>query len=138
MRRALLLLPLLAGCTVAQVRVGAEGCPPGLQRAVVAEAFFGRNAAGREIVSDAAWSAFVDEVVTPAFPDGLSVRDAAGQWRGRDGRIERERSKTLLLVLPGGSAAEASARLAPVVGAYRARFQQESVMLTTREGCVGF
>jgi hypothetical protein len=132
---ALLALPLLAGC--AQI-AAAPSCPAGLEPAAMAEAAFGRNADGREVVSDAAWQGFLNEIVTPAFPEGLTVLDGAGQWRGRDGRIERERSKLLLLVLPGGSAADATARLAPVIAAYRARFGQESVMLITRAGCVTF
>lgn len=137
MRRALLLLlPLLAGC--AAPGAAALSCPAGLSPATVAEAFFGRDAGGREVVSDADWARFIDEVVTPAFPDGLTVLDAAGQWRGRDGRIARERSKLLLVALPGADAAQARARLAPVIAAYRARFAQESVMLLTREGCIAF
>jgi hypothetical protein len=126
---------LLAGC----VASGAPpSCPAGLSAATVAEAFFGRSAGGREVVSDADWARFLDEVVTPAFPDGLSVLDAAGQWRGREGRVARERTKLLLVALPGGTPAEATTRLAPVIAAYRARFGQESVMLATRTGCVGF
>ncbi len=136
--RLLLALPLLAGCTVAQVSVGLEGCPAGTEPATVAEAFFGRSSGGREVVDDAAWTRFVDEVVTPAFPDGLTVLDGAGQWRDRAGRLARERSKVLVVALPGGSAEEALARLAPVTAAYRARFAQQSVMVATRRGCVGF
>jgi hypothetical protein len=136
MRWALLALPLLAGC--AQPGATPPACPAGLEPTAVVEAAFGRNAGGREVVTDAAWQDFLESVVTPAFPDGLTVLDAAGQWRGRDGRIARERSKLLLLVLPGGSADDASARLAPVIAAYRAQFGQESVMLMTRAGCVTF
>jgi hypothetical protein len=77
-------------------------------------------------------------VVTPAFPDGLTVLDGAGQWRSRDGRIARERSKILVVALPGSTLAEAASRLAPVAAAYRARFAQESVMVATRSGCVAF
>ncbi len=123
---------LLAGCATP------PPCPPGLGPATVAEAFFGRNQAGREVVSDADWARFLEDSVTPAFPDGLTVLDGAGQWRGRDGRIARERSKVLVVALPGGDAAAAQARLAPVIAAYRARFGQESVMVATRAGCVGF
>lgn len=137
MRRALLALPLLAGCA-AQPAATVAACPPGTEAATVAEAFFGRNAAGREVVSDDDWARFMAEVVTPAFPDGLTVLDASGQWRGRDGRIARERAKVLLVALPGGTAAEALERLAPLRAAYRARFGQESVMVATRGGCVGF
>ncbi|WP_237216838.1 DUF3574 domain-containing protein [Falsiroseomonas oryziterrae] len=128
-----LLLLLLGACAAAP-----PACPPGLQQSTVLEAFFGRSSAGREVVGDADWARFMDEVVTPAFPDGLSVLDAAGQWRGRDGRIARERSKLLVVALPGGTPTQAMERLAPVAAAYRARFAQESVMVATRQGCVGF
>ena len=132
--RPFLLLPLLLFACAAPP----PPCPAGTDPATIAEAFFGRNAGGREVVDDAAWARFMDEVVTPAFPDGLSVLDAAGQWRNREGRIGRERSKVLLVALPGGTPDQASARLAPVIGAYRARFGQESVMIATRSACVGF
>lgn len=140
MRRALLALPLLAGCTMAQVSVGVgvEACAAGTMPATVAEAYFGRSSGGRDVVDEAAWARFLDEVVTPAFPDGLTVLDAAGQWRNREGRIGRERSKVLVVALPGGTPDQAVARLAPVTAAYRARFAQESVMVVTRSACVGF
>jgi len=32
------------------------------------------------------------------------VLDGAGQWRGRDGVVARERSKVLVVALPDGSA----------------------------------
>jgi hypothetical protein len=102
------------------------------------EGYFGRNAGGAEVVSDAAWTRFLDEVVTPAFPDGLTVLDGAGQWRGRTGTVARERSKVLVVAVPGADAAQANARLAPVVAAYRTRFGQESVMVTTAPACLGF
>jgi hypothetical protein len=126
------LLLLLPGCVAPP-----PACPPGLQAATVLEAFFGRSAGGREVVAEADWARFMDEAVTPAFPDGLTVLDGTGQWRGRDG-IARERSKLLVVALPGGTPAQAMERLAPVVAAYRARFAQESVMAATRAGCVGF
>jgi hypothetical protein len=131
-RAAAATLLLLGGCATT------PDCPPGLGPATIVEAFFGRNAQGAEIVSEADWARFAEEVVTPAFPDGLTVLDGAGQWRRSDGRIIRERSKILLVALPRGSAAQAQARLAPVIAAYRARFGQDSVMVATRQGCVGF
>jgi hypothetical protein len=136
MRALLLALPLLAGCATAAPP--SPGCPAGTGAATIAEAYFGRNAAGREVVTEEAWTRFLDEVVTPAFPDGLTVLDAAGQWRNREGRIGRERSKVLVVAIPGGTAAEAVARIDPVRRAYTARFGQESVMVATRAGCVGF
>jgi len=66
------------------------------------------------------------------------VLDGAGPWRGRDGVVARERSKVLVVTLPEGSAEQAAQRLAPVIAAYRARFRQDSVMVTTASACVGF
>ena len=74
----LFLLPL------ALVACATPPCPPGFTAGTLAEAYFGRNHAGREAGSDADWARFLDEAATPAFPDGLSVLDGAGQWRGRD------------------------------------------------------
>ncbi|MGX9963325.1 DUF3574 domain-containing protein [Roseomonas sp. F4] len=128
----LLALPLLlAACAT-------PPCPPGMQAATLAEGYFGRNARGAEVVDDAAWARFMDEVVTPAFPDGLTVLDGAGQWRGRTGMVARERSKVLVLAMPGADASTATARLAPVIAAYRGRFGQESVMVTTTGACLAF
>lgn len=113
-------------------------CPDGLRQGVVAELFFGRNRDGAQVVGEAAWDAFLATEVTPRFPDGLTVLDAIGQWRGADGRAEREASKLLILALPGASPAEAASRLEPLAEAYRRRFQQESVLRLLRPACIGF
>lgn len=141
MRHLLLLLPLLAGCAAegtAPVTQAPPACPPGTEAATVSEAYFGRAVRGRAEVSEAEWTAFLAEVVTPAFPDGLTALDGQGQWRGRDGRILRERSKVLLLVLPGQDAAAARARLLPVEEAWKRRFDQQSVLTVHRPACVAF
>lgn len=113
-------------------------CPVGTTDATVAEAYFGRNVAGREEVSEAEWRAFLSDTVTPAFPDGLTALDGAGQWRRGDGTILREGSKVLVLVLPGQDMAAARARLQPVENAWKARFRQQSVLTVYRAACAGF
>jgi hypothetical protein len=132
-KAALGLLVLLAGCAAAP-----EPCPVGAGPATIAEAYFGRNVKTRAPVTDAEWARFMADTVTPAFPDGLTVLDGVGQWRNAEGRISREDSKLLLLVLPGQDQAAASARLAPVTAAWKARFAQESVLTVFRAGCAGF
>lgn len=92
----------------------------------------------RAPVTEAEWARFMADTVTPAFPDGLTVLDGAGQWRNAAGQISREDSKVLLLVLPGQDLAAASARLAPVTAAWKARFAQESVLTVFRAGCAAF
>jgi hypothetical protein len=126
-------LLLLAGCAAAP-----PSCPAGANTATITEAYFGRNVRSRAPVTEAEWARFMAEVVTPAFPDGLTVLDGAGQWRNAAGQISREDSKILLLVLPGQDQAAASARIAPVTAAWKARFAQESVLTVFRAGCTAF
>ena len=113
-------------------------CPMGAGPATIAEAYFGRNVKTRAPVTDAEWARFMADTVTPAFPDGLTVLDGLGQWRNAAGQISREDSKVLVLVLPGQDQAAASARLALVTAAWKARFAQESVLTVFRAGCAAF
>ncbi|KAF1072271.1 MAG: hypothetical protein GAK45_00251 [Pseudomonas citronellolis] len=49
-------------------------------------------------ISEARWRQFLDQEVTPRFPDGFTVLDAYGQWRDR-GAEQPERLATKLIVL---------------------------------------
>ena len=130
-----LVLPL-AGCMSLKVVADAEGCPGGLKPVTTAELVFGRNIGAAPGVSEADWQAFVAAEVTPRFPDGLTVIDAAGQWRGVGGVVVAEPSKTLLLVLKGEP--DERLRIDAIRAGYKARFHQESVLLIERPACVGF
>ena len=48
-------------------------------------------------VSELEWQIFLRDEVTPRFPNGMTVWDAQGQWRGPQGEIAHERTKVLLL-----------------------------------------
>src|SRR5215210_5009412 len=64
---------------------------PVVEHSVVADRLFcGRSIPGGGSVSDEEWTAFVDGVVTPRFPDGLTIWRADGQWRGKDGTLVHE------------------------------------------------
>jgi hypothetical protein len=103
----------------------------------VAELIFGRSIGGRIEVSEERWTLFVDDEITPRFPDGLTVFDAAGQWRDKTSKkITRESSKIVLIVLPGN--AEDLARLNEIVEAYKRSFGQQSVGMIVRPACVSF
>lgn len=134
MRRvaALAVVMALGGCATLP-----QACPAGQHGAWEARLFFGRNIEGRPGVADADFQSFVDAELTPRFPDGLTVIDATGQWRGDAGRVEREASKLVMLVLPDRSTASL-ARLDAVRAAYKARFHQESVMILGQPVCAGF
>jgi hypothetical protein len=78
-----------------------------------------------EPLSPAEWKAFVDNEVTPRFPDGLTQWGAQGQWKGGPG-VMREDSRVLVLVHAPGQ--EADAKLAQLIAVYKALFKQESVL----------
>ncbi len=103
----------------------------------VAELIFGRSIGGRIEVSEAQWMQFVDDEITSRFPDGLTVFDAAGQWRDQtSNKITREPSKIVLIVLPGN--AEDFPRLNEIAEAYKRSFGQQSVGMILRPACVSF
>ncbi len=88
-------------------------------------------------MDDAAWQRFLAEAVTPRFPSGFSVFDGYGQWQQRSsGRIIQEASTVIEVAAPRN--AEVVAKLEEIRGAYRARFQQESVGLVVGESCMSF
>lgn len=136
---------LAAGAVVSALSACAGAPPPpapacaGLPGSPMVEAslFFGRNIGGTLGVSDKDWQRFVTEVVTPRFPDGLTVQDAAGQWRDTDtGAVVREPSKVLILFIPREPAA--LTKIKDVADAYKTRFQQQAVATVLRTACVGF
>ena len=122
----------LGGCAL----VPPPGCPAGLTHAKTAELFFGRNVGAHHGVSDAAWQSFVDGEIAPRFPNGFTITDMRGSWRGQDGVTVHERSERLLVVLSGKPGEQE--KLEEIRTSYKARFHQESVMLLEGEGCVSF
>jgi hypothetical protein len=112
-----------------------SSCQAGLKPMSQAELFFGRAIPGGGQVGDDDWRRFVDEEITPRFPDGLTVQDAAGQWKDKDG-IVREQSKRLTLVLSG--AEDDQSKLEAIRIAYRKRFHQEAVLLLENKVCGAF
>ena len=123
----------LAGGVDAQVLDCLGGQRPGQ----VAELMFGRNIGRRLGVNKADWSRFVDREIISRFPSGLTMFNAAGEWRdGASNKIMREPSKVVQIVLPGQ--AEDTARLNEIIAAYKQRFKQQSVVMIVRPACVSF
>ena len=110
--------------------------PAGLKAAHVERLYFGRNIGDTAVVSDSAWSGFVRSVLTPAFPEGATVWDAAGQWRAPNGDLVRERSfvvELVHLVTP-----DVEARVQRVMADYKTRFAQQSVLRLVTNAWAGF
>jgi Protein of unknown function (DUF3574) len=98
--------------------------------------YFGRNRPDGGQVSDADWQAFLDEVVTPRFPAGLTVVEATGQWKGQSGQVERERAEVLTVLHAGDAPARRA--VADVAAEYKRRFQQEAVLRERMTACTHF
>ncbi len=112
-------------------------CRGGQKPTQVAELMFGRKVGDRIGVSEGEWSRFVDREITPRFPDGLTIFNAAGQWRDKaSSKIVREPSKIVQIVLPGE--VEDIVRLNEIAEAYKTRFKQQSVGVIVRPACVSF
>lgn len=130
---ALLIASALAGCA----GLAPQACIPGQQPMLSAELLFGRKVGDRIGVSEAAFRRFVDEDVTPRFPDGLTILDASGQYRDRErGMLIREPSKLVLITTPD----EAGNRdkLVAIAEAYKRGFSQQSVGLILKPACASF
>ena len=116
----------------------AASAPPALEPAqdcsgapwVQEQLFFGLTRRDGSEVSDADWGRFVDSVLTPRFPEGLTTLEASGQWRMQGGAaagtIVRERSRVVLLLHP--HCAEQERAVQAVMAEYERRFDQEAVL----------
>lgn len=133
--RALCFLSV-AVVTTTGCAAGPRPAGPGLRAAHVERLYFGRNIGDSATVSDSAWGSFVHDELTPAFPEGATVWDAAGQWRSPDGVLVRERSFVVELVHL--VTADIEARVQRVIDAYKRRFAQEAVLRLVTDAWANF
>ena len=138
-------LLVMAGCLAgaACARSGVAGTAPAIAPCASGDTslvrdlvYFGRNRPDGGTVSDTEWLGFLDSVVTPSFPNGFTVVEGTGQWKGQSGAVERERS-AIITFLHTGSAADRD-RVAQVAGEYKRRFHQEAVLRERTPACARF
>ncbi|WP_009630848.1 DUF3574 domain-containing protein [Synechocystis sp. PCC 7509] len=99
------------------------------------ELYFGRNKPAGE-VSEQDFQLFLQNEVTPRFPDGLTVIDAKGQFLSSSGIIKE---KTKLLILIHANSQEDRQEIEEIIEEYKDRFDQESVLrVTSRPAQVRF
>ncbi len=122
---------IVAGCATSP----GPACPAGERRSVDELIYFGTGMADG-VVSDEQWAAFLRDVVTPHFPEGLTTWPASGQWRGGDGSLTRENTHVLNLVHAADHAQDQAVRA--IIADYKSRFRQEAVLRVTTHACVSF
>ena len=88
--------------------------------------FFGRDIPAGGTVSDVDWAQFLATVVTPRFPEGLTIWQASGQWRDPRGNIVREPVFIVEIFHEKSDAIDAS--IAAIAAEYKKRFGQDAVL----------
>ena len=131
---ALLLALSLAGCA-AVAPPAPSPCPAGQEHLRTAQLFLGRKAADWP-VTEPELRRFVDQEITPRFPDGVTVLDGGGQWRGPEDQLVRDAAKVVMIILPAKG--EFLAKIDAVRAAYQTQFKQETVLQVTQPACVAF
>ncbi len=92
------------------------------------ELYFGRSKPDGTMVSEAEWSRFLVDVVTPRFPDGFTVLSGKGQYREKSGRIVAEPSEVLILLYARKTREANRLKIEEIRRAYMKQFSQESVL----------
>lgn len=92
---------------------------------------------GDHVMALEGWRQFVDEVVTPLFPDGLTVFDATGQWlSSRFESPPKLESRVLVILHPATE--EANLRIEQVRTEFLKLTGQQSVLRVTQAAQVSF
>jgi hypothetical protein len=91
------------------------------------ELFFG-TAKPEGIVTDEEFLTFLDEEITPRFPDGLTLLKGDGQFKNEEGIIIKEDSFVLILLYSLEGFRESSKGINTIRELYKEKFQQESVL----------
>ncbi|MGH7549170.1 MAG: DUF3574 domain-containing protein [Gemmatimonadota bacterium] len=96
--------------------------------------FLGRAIPDGGSVSEEEWEVFLEEVVTPRFPEGFTAWHAEGQWTDPRGALVEEPVMVIEIVHP--ASAEADSAIAAIAGEYRRRFRQDAVLRVTSDARV--
>jgi hypothetical protein len=91
------------------------------------ELFFGTARPGG-VVTSKEFQKFVDEKITPRFPDGFTLLKGGGQFRGEDDLIVKEQSFVLILLYPLEGFSKSSEMIDRIRTLYREQFDQQSVL----------
>jgi len=93
------------------------------------ELFFGTGREDGPDVTEAEFRGFLDTVITPAFPDGLTLLTGDGQFCcDSDDDIIKEKSFVLILLYPLRQRQQSSDKVEQIREDYKTAFRQQSVL----------
>jgi hypothetical protein len=96
------------------------------------ELFFGSLKPDGSMVSEDEFLSFLDEHITPRFPNGLTLLTGLGQFLTSQGVIIQEQSRLLILLYPVEERRASSENVEEIRAAYKRAFAQESVLRADR------
>lgn len=127
----LALLPLALAAPGAQAQTAAPATPtPGWQATPWADSvmietqlFFSLATGDGKGVSEQQFAQFLEEVVRPRFPDGMTVLDAYGQGKGTNvDPVAMLHAGTKMLILVHPNTPDAQSKLGEIKAQFRTRF----------------
>ena len=99
------------------------------EKFVRTELFFGSDREDGPDVTEEQFRHFLDKIVTPEFPDGLTVLIGRGQFCcDGGGAIIQETSFVLILLYPVETFKESSEKIDKIRDDYKTSFKQQSVL----------
>lgn len=127
---------LLGGCRTGSCpNAGTDWAAPSSTRLVRTELYMGMARQGQPDVSEQEWAEFLEQVVTPRFPRGITVLSGRGQWL-QDGDVVKEPSKALVVFRAVNEGTERA--IEEVRAEYIRRFDQDAVLRVDDEVVVRF
>ncbi len=123
------------GLAQSEAATPGPSCRQGSSEMARTELIFGSERKDLPPVTDAEWQSFVDDEIAQRFPDGFTLLDGQGEWRGSRG-VVREKSHVLILwYLPSPQSQDKIEALRSI---YEKRFGQDSVARIDGLDCVAF
>ena len=120
-----------------QSSLASSSCPVEGQTMSKVELYFGLDIPGGGRVKPPEWQGFVDDVITPQFPDGLTIDKISGQWRDATTEETIQESSRVVMILYKASE-NAEQAIEDIRATYKSQFQQDSVMRLDEINCVSF
>jgi hypothetical protein len=127
----------LQGCAVEWAREHPLYCrvsEPAEKTLIRDSLYFGSSIPGGGEVGAGDWANFETDVIAHEFPQGFTVIESHGTWRGEDGNTVREPGHLVVLVHADDAASDAAVR--SIIARYRTMFRQQSVLRERTIACV--
>ena len=108
-------------------------CPEGMSPWVTFNLYFGRGHRDNpESISEEDWNKFLEEVITPRFPDGLTLIDVYGQYFDSEAQqVFSEKTKLLNVLVPHDALESGTSAVSEINRAYSERFPETGTVFVT-------